>query len=155
MSEELIQVKDDLDITAMVEVAHKWFAVATDLKDIQTELVADLETALNLVRRYQEILVELNAPDPGLVAARLLLTKYKMSYTPPGNTARVYADGTDITEHPDSVPGSVAENELPEPDRIELIQTEDGKMHFRPVYDELTIEAKELPQTKDEEAEGE
>jgi hypothetical protein len=126
-----IPVYDNLNTRTREEVeetARKWFETAVHLKSVQDELVQDLEDALNLVRRYQAGFVDVGMPDPGLVKARLLLTKYHMEYTPPAGPGRVYADGVDITEHPDSIPGEAFD--IDGSDRMELVRTEDGQMHF-------------------------
>lgn len=75
-------------------------------------LMPDLEIALNLIRDYQRTLKSLHCPDKNYVTARNLLTKYGMSVgATPTEEFRVYCDGMDITEHPDSIPGSAAEAE--------------------------------------------
>lgn len=93
-----------------IQTRRAWFEVAKDLKNVQDELAADLETALNACKQYQRYAALNERPDPSFVAVRQLLTKYKMDYVPATKTARVYVDGNDITEHPDSIQGSIVED---------------------------------------------
>jgi hypothetical protein len=84
-------------------------------RQTQGTILSDLEAALNMIRQYQRYLDMLVANDPQLVASRRLLTKYGMAtgHNKP-QPFRIYDEGRDITEHPDSIEGSVdAVQELP------------------------------------------
>lgn len=72
------------------------------------DILKDLQHALKLVQKYQRNLSMLGAPDPEIVDARNLLRKYGMAYQGWVDAFRVLVDGVDITEHPDSIPGTVA-----------------------------------------------
>lgn len=131
---------DDLSERPREEVeaaARKWFDIANDMKTIQEQLVDDLETALNACKQYQRAAAIHEDPDPNFVTVRNLLTKYKMDYVPAAKTARVFVDGVDITEHPDSIEGDADVMELTSEEyngieTVELVQLEDGSMHFVP-----------------------
>lgn len=119
-----------------VVVPHDEFSELEKAKYISDEhLQPDLEKALNLIRGYQRALRTLDAPDSTYVEARQLLTKYGMAVgDTPSPSWRIYHDGEDITEHPDSIEGSTVEVEELEdgPDKLELVQdNETGKMYFR------------------------
>lgn len=94
-------------------------------------LITDLEIALNLIRRYAAILRDMNVPDPRHVEARQLLRKYGMEAPKAAEGFKVYADGVDITEHPDSIPGMAVEEELVAGvETLELVGDEEGNMAF-------------------------
>lgn len=128
---EDVRTREDLHILPRDEVerraakAHYWLDVAKDMKGVQDELVEDLEDALNALKIYQYWFAALsNANDPNLVLVRRLLMKYNMGAPEPSQApGKVYADGKDITEHPDSIEGT-------EVISAELVQTEDGEMHW-------------------------
>lgn len=72
-------------------------------------MALDLKTALELIRQYQSHLNRLCGPDPSAVEANKLMRKYDMPLADLRQLPfRIYVDGIDITEHPDSIPGSVA-----------------------------------------------
>lgn len=127
-----IKTPEDLHILPRDEVerraakAHYWLDVAKDLKGVQDELVEDLEAAINALKVYQFwFATMIQANDPNITLVRNLLLKYKMGSSPEPSQApgKVYADGTDITEHPDSIEGSEAIS-------AELVQTKDGEFHW-------------------------
>lgn len=72
-------------------------------------LLVDLEKALNLCRQYQRYISMHGINDPTFVETRGLLTKYRMKFEHPNPIGKVYADGQDITEHPDSIEGTTIE----------------------------------------------
>jgi hypothetical protein len=141
----------------MQQVAYQRYGEVENLKKIQEQLVEDLEKALNLVVAYQRCLRILRSPDPNFVEARRLLIKYKMKGVEPAGGFKVYADGVDITLHPDSIEATVVEDvtvegeivtrsmpmlDLPEDEEwadeqgtetAELIADEHGNLRLRPV----------------------
>ncbi len=87
------------------------------------EMVKDLQLALKMLQKYQRNLSMLGAPDPEIVDARALLRRYDMAYEGWALAFRVFLDGEDITEHPDSTLGSaeeIVDTELVAPDLPEL-----------------------------------
>lgn len=97
----------------------------------QGTILNDLETALNLIRHYQRILEIIGGvPDPRVVEARNLLTKYGM---PQGYTKdqpyAIMSGGIDISTYPDSIPGSEAEVEELDGEEVkELPSGDDGNL---------------------------
>jgi len=74
-----------------------------------------LKTAIELIRQYQRHLNLMAGPDPSALEANKLMRKYNMSLADLRQLPfRIIVDGVDITEHPDSIPGSVVE-----PDELE------------------------------------
>lgn len=73
------------------------------------EFVNDFEEALNLLQQYQRSLRILNSPDPSSYAANKLLKKYRRNPEKVSEFFRIIVDGIDITEHPDSIPGTAVE----------------------------------------------
>ena len=79
------------------------------------EMALDLKTAIELIRQYQRHLNLMAGPDPSALEANKLMRKYNMSLADLRQLPfRIIVDGVDITEHPDSIPGSVVE-----PDELE------------------------------------
>jgi hypothetical protein len=111
------------------EAARKWFAIASEMKEIQDVLTEDLEKALNLLQEYQRFMAMLNSPDPNIPEVRRLFLKYKMKFTENTNANYgIYLDGKDITSNPEGLDNELAD----EPERVELIIDEEGKMRFIP-----------------------
>lgn len=93
------------------------------------EIAKDLEKALNICRSYQRILVMLDANDPNWVEVNQLLIRYKMPHEKQSGGGKIFAEGVDITDHPDSIEGSVTEiEELPSAteDTRYIIEDDDG-----------------------------
>lgn len=136
----IVHGEDDLAERSREELAEstrKWYGIAVDTKNVRDQIAADLETALNACRQYQRMMAKIEMPDPNFVTVRQLLTKYKMDYTPAAKTARVFVDGVDITEHPDSIDSDADVLELTSEEyygveTVELVQTEDGQFHIIP-----------------------
>lgn len=125
-----IETPRDLHILPRAEVerragrAQYWLDVAKDVRDQRDEVAQDLEDALNALRAYQYWFAQVgNMNDPNLELVRRLCLKYNMPAPYDSNAGRVYADGKDITEHPDSI-------DVDEVTTVELVQTEDGQLHF-------------------------
>lgn len=78
------------------------------------EVINDLEQMLNLIQDYQRIIKMLFAPDPHTVETRILLSKYKMGAIESHPAFRVFLDGRDITDYPDSIPATAEEMTDPE-----------------------------------------
>jgi hypothetical protein len=145
------------EIAALRRLLYEKYGESENLKKIQAQLVEDLEKALNLVVAYQRCLRILRSPDPNFVDARRLLIKYKMKGVEPAGGYKVYADGVDITLHPDSIEATVVDEvtvegeivtravpmlDLPEDaewadeqgtETAELIADEHGNLRLRPV----------------------
>lgn len=73
------------------------------------EVINDLEQMLNLIQDYQRIIKMIFAPDPHTVETRILLSKYKMGAIESHPAFRVFLDGRDITDYPDSLPATAEE----------------------------------------------
>jgi hypothetical protein len=85
------------------------------LSPVQTEeIINDFEAALNLIQQYQRVLGMLDSPDPNTVPARRLLNKYNMVATETSKRYRIFLDGRDITDFPDSLPATAVEEDQPE-----------------------------------------
>ena len=108
MSQELEKVSDTQIEGINVEVAK--------------EILTDLERALNLIIQYQRTIKMLTAPDPSYVEARRMLIKYKMISIEPSQVFKVYADGVDITLHPDSIQASADEMAIEGPDEYPALE---------------------------------
>ena len=111
--------QEDLQVIAQAAEQFKWQ---------RDEIAKDLEKALNICRDYQRILVMLQANDPNFAEVNRLLTRYKMSHETRAAGGKIYAEGQDITDHPDSIEGSVTEvEELPAGDTRELPSATEDK----------------------------
>jgi hypothetical protein len=108
----------------------------TELLRQRQMLLDDLEAALQLVWSYQRQFSIAQMPDPSVVKARQLLTKWGMPFTATQSPFRIFADGKDITEHPDSIEGTTEEQlsieGLDEPERAELVADEHGDLRLIP-----------------------
>ena len=78
---------------------------------VKEQIINDLQTALELIQSYQRTLKILSSPDPDTVKARKLLHKYKMISEESSPNYKIYLDGRDITNHPDSIEASSTEEE--------------------------------------------
>lgn len=76
------------------------------------EVINDIETMLNLIKGYQRMLQMLYSPDPQVVTARRILNKYHMEALKTHPMYKILLDGRDITDFPDSLPGSAVEDFL-------------------------------------------
>lgn len=153
-----IPMPEEDEIADLRRLLYEKYGEAANLQKIQDQLVEDLEKALNLVVAYQRCLRILRSPDPNFVDARRLLLKYKMQGVEPAGGFKVYADGVDITLHPDSIEATVVDEgmtvegeivtrsvpmlDLPEDEEwadeqgtetAELIADEHGNLRLRPV----------------------
>lgn len=150
MSKEL----DDTFVNRPGKLAQRSSEFARELA-IKDEIVNDFEEAMNLIIAYQRCLKILSSPDPNFPKARRLLTKYRMAAEEPTNTYRIYADGVDITIHPDSIEATVAD-EAAELDygteTMELVRdNEMGKMYLIEGEKILTLEADTFADNEDPE----
>lgn len=140
-----IPMPQEDEIAALRRILYEKYGENANLMKIQTELVVDLEKALNMVVAYQRTIRILRSPDPNFVEARKLLTKYKMVGIEPAEEFKVFADGVDITLHPDSiestaeVEGHVVQSEIVTVGVGELTLPEDEEWK-----DEQGIETAEL-----------
>ena len=115
--------------------ARKWFAIASEMREVQEELAADLEKALNLCQEYQRFMAMLNSPDPNMTEVRRLFAKYNMNFTE--NTHAnygIYLDGQDIGTNPEGIDNVEVQTE-----KVELIIDEEGHMRFIPVAGSTTV----------------
>jgi hypothetical protein len=106
------------------ETMDRYLAQLQDAQGIVTSLAQDLESALNIIRHLSGALEMAMIPNPDIVAINSLLRKYKMPTVGVADGMKVYADGKDITEHPDSVEGDVVET-------LELVADEEGNVGGR------------------------
>ena len=104
MSEELVPIQEDM-VTR--DVAQYWLDVAKDQRSMVETLAQDLESALNMCRRYHDVLDSLYMNDPHLATLRKLLIKYHMETPGPSRGGVIYAGTQNITDHPDSIEGTV------------------------------------------------
>lgn len=111
--------QEELQLVAKAAEQFRW----------QRDAIAqDLEAALNICRDYQRILEMLNSNDPNWSKVNQLLTKYKMGHAHTSHAGKIYVDGVDITDHPDSIEGSVTEVvELPASETQELPRATEDK----------------------------
>lgn len=114
MSEQrgLVATQEVWDESQFMQVAYQRFGEIENLKKIQAQLVEDLEKSLNLIVAYQRCLRILRSPDPNYVEARRILTKYKMVGIEPSGEFKVFADGVDITTHPDSIEATAVDEPI-------------------------------------------
>ncbi len=94
MSGELQKRQDDtIEITR-----HQAEVVVQQAAEIKN----DLEFAIALIKKYQRNLSMLGAPDPDIVEARRFIQKHGEVYEG-WSVFQIFADGVDITDHPDSI----------------------------------------------------
>lgn len=146
---------------ALRQTLYEKFGENANLQKIQDQLVEDLEKALNFIVAYQRCLRILRSPDPNFTLVRPLLSKYKIVGVEPAGGYKIYADGVDITLHPDSIEASVVDEtvegeivtrevpmlDLPEDEQwkheqgtdiAELVADEYGNMRLRPIASATT-----------------
>jgi hypothetical protein len=87
-------------------------------------IMNDFQRALELIQEYQRALDILCSPDPNTVEARKLLNKYNMESLKSADGFKVFLDGRDITDFPDSLPGSVEDDD----DTLQIESGDDGSI---------------------------
>jgi hypothetical protein len=95
-----------------------------EARGLITTLAEDLESALNIIRHLSGALEMACVPNPDIVTINNLLRKYKMPTVGVAEGMKVYVNGNDITEHPDSVESDVVET-------LELVADEEGNVGGR------------------------